>query len=98
MSWTKITISIGFLTRRTQHSKNVRENSFAFIVIYDSTVPEGEGEGVYIEAEVQELSDELEINSIRNAKKGKAVDDAKEFLGDAVRRCYKSYPKKSVDE
>jgi len=33
-----------------QHSKNIAENNRVFIVIYDSTVPEGDGEGVYIQA------------------------------------------------
>jgi len=83
-----------FSDKENQHSKNVRENPFAFIVIYDSTAPEGTGEGVYIEADVEELADADEINNIRNAKKGKVVDDANEFLGDAVRRCYKATPKR----
>lgn len=83
-----------FSDKENQHSKNVRENPYAFIVIYDSTVPEGEGEGVYIEADVQELNDADDINQIRNAKKGKVVDDAQEFLGDAIRRCYKATPKR----
>jgi len=83
-----------FSDKENQHSKNVRENPNVFIVIYDSTVPEGEGEGVYIEADVEELNDADEINKIRNAKKGKVVDDANEFLGKAVRRCYKATPKR----
>lgn len=83
-----------FSDKDNQHSKNVRQNPFAFIVIYDSTSPEGTGEGVYIDADVEELTDADEINNIRNAKKGKVVDDANEFLGDAVRRCYKATPKR----
>lgn len=83
-----------FSDKQNQHSKNVRNQSVAFIVIYDSTVPDGEGEGVYIEADVEELNNADEINKIRNAKKKKVVDDAKEFLGDAVRRCYKATPKR----
>jgi len=83
-----------FSDKDGQHSKNVRANPHAFIVIYDSTAPEGTGEGVYIEADVTELNDADEINKIRNAKKGRIVDDAKEFLGDAVRRCYKAVPKR----
>jgi general stress protein 26 len=83
-----------FSDKENQHSINIRKNPHAFIVIYDSTVPEGEGEGVYIEADVEELSGVEEINNIRNTKKGKIVDDANEFLGDAVRRCYKAIPKR----
>ena len=83
-----------FSDKENQHSKNVRQIPRAFIVIYDSTAPEGEGEGVYIEADVEELEDADEINKIRNTKKMKVVDDATEFLGDAVRRCYKATPKR----
>lgn len=83
-----------FSDKENQHSKNVRNQSVAFIVIYDSTVPDGEGEGVYIEADVEELNNVDEINKIRNAKKKKVVDDAAEFLGEAVRRCYKATPKR----
>lgn len=83
-----------FSDKENQHSKNVRENPYAFIVIYDSTAPEGEGEGVYIEADVEELNDAEEINKIRNAKKQALVNDASEFLGDAIRRCYKATPKR----
>jgi len=83
-----------FSDKANQHSVNVRENPHAYIVIYDSTVPEGDGEGVYIEVDVTELDNADEINAIRNTKKGKVVDDASEFLGDAVRRCYKAVPKR----
>lgn len=83
-----------FSDKENQHSKNVRANPYVFIVVYDSTAPEGEGEGVYVEAEVEELSDAGEINRIRNQKKQKIVDDAGEFLGNAIRRCYKATPKK----
>src|SRR3989344_4621199 len=44
-----------------QHSKNIKENDQVFIVIYDSTVPEGTGEGVYIQAKAHALTDEKEI-------------------------------------
>ena len=83
-----------FSDKEGQHSRNVRENSFAFIVIYDSTVPDGEGEGVFIEAEVRELNDVEEIQKIKNTKKELVVNDPQEFLGDAVRRCYKAIPKR----
>ena len=83
-----------FSDKENQHSKNIRKNPYAYIVIYDSTAQEGTGEGVYIEADVEELSDPEEIHKIRNTKKKAVVDDASEFLGDAVRRCYKATPKK----
>lgn len=83
-----------FSDKENQHSKNIRKNPYAFIVIYDSTAPDGEGEGVYIEAEVIELDDADGINQIRNIKNQKIVSDAHEFLGDAVRRCYQATPKR----
>ena len=83
-----------FSDKENEHSKNVRHTPKAFIVIYNSTVPEGEGEGVYIEADVQELNDVVEINQIRNLKKVKVVDDGGNFVGIAIRRCYKATPKR----
>ncbi len=47
--------------KHTQHSQNIRNNGKGFIVIYDSTAPDGEGEGVYMTMNVRELSDEPEI-------------------------------------
>src|SRR5712664_4042236 len=44
-----------------QHSKNIAENNKVFIVIYDSTVPEGMGEGVYMQAKAYMLTDPNEI-------------------------------------
>jgi nitroimidazol reductase NimA-like FMN-containing flavoprotein (pyridoxamine 5'-phosphate oxidase superfamily) len=78
-----------------QHSKNVQANGNVFIVIYDSTVPEGDGEGVYIQATVTALSEPEEIKLVRRIKKGPEVNaPADEFLGDAVRRMYKASPQK----
>ncbi|HET9850596.1 MAG TPA: pyridoxamine 5'-phosphate oxidase family protein [Candidatus Saccharimonadales bacterium] len=43
-------------SKTSRHSKNISANPRVFISIYDSTVPAGEGEGVYIKAKAQELS------------------------------------------
>jgi hypothetical protein len=81
--------------KNNQHSKNVRENPEVFIVIYDSTVPEGEGVGLYIEATATEVIDPDEITFARRIKKGPAYGrPADDFLGDAVRRVYKAVPKR----
>jgi hypothetical protein len=40
----------------SQHPRNIRRNAHGFIVVYDSTVPSGTGEGVYIDAHCVELS------------------------------------------
>lgn len=53
-----------------QHSRNVRHNGQVFIVIYDSTVPEGDGEGLYLQAKAYQLEDPDEIRKVRRLKKG----------------------------
>ena len=45
----------------SQHSQNIRANGKAFIVVYDSTVAPGLGEGVYIQATCIEIADREEI-------------------------------------
>lgn len=39
------------------HSKNIVRDSCVFVVIYDSTVPEGTGEGVYMKGVAKELQE-----------------------------------------
>ncbi len=80
-----------------QHSKNIRENSNVFLAIYNSTVPEGTGEGVYVKAVASELSDPDEITkalSFLYSRKNKVPRDAKEFIGHYPRRVYKAVPEK----
>lgn len=43
-----------------QHSRNIDTNPKIFIVIYDSTAPVGEGEGVYIRAIAEKITDSTE--------------------------------------
>ncbi|HSX28617.1 MAG TPA: pyridoxamine 5'-phosphate oxidase family protein [Candidatus Saccharimonadales bacterium] len=45
----------------SQHSKNIRASGKVFIVVYDSTAEPGQGEGVYIQAQVVELTHPEEI-------------------------------------
>lgn len=76
-----------------QHSKNVAENGKVFIVIYDSTVPEGEGEGVYIQASASQVTDPEEILKIRRIKKGSHFEQSPDsFLGESIRYMYKAVP------
>jgi len=82
-----------FSDKQGQHSQNVRSNEDVFIVIYDSTVPEGDGEGVYIKAKAYEVTDPDEITHARRIKKGADFSgDPDDFLGDAVRRVYRAVP------
>lgn len=84
-----------------QHSRNIRENKHVFLVIYDSTVVEGTGEGVYIRAEAYELGQQEEIQVARRitqTRKGQEQElieqEYEKFVGDSVRRVYKALPKK----
>src|ERR1700693_2444165 len=83
-----------FSDKENQHSKNVRENEDVFIVIYDSTVPEGQGAGVYIQAKARQLEDPEEIRAARRIKKGPDKDAPDDFMGDAIRRVYKAVPQR----
>jgi|SRR3989344_2464761 len=86
--------------RENQHSINIKENPQVFIVIYDSTVSEGTGEGVYIQATAHELTDKEEIEQARailqqrKAKPSSKLRSAKEFMGIYPRRVYKAIPEK----
>lgn len=75
-----------------QHSRNVRRNGRVFIVMYDSTVPEGQGEGVYIQAHAHELDDAEEIRRVRELKKGKSDENPSLFQDNGVRRVYEAVP------
>src|SRR5258708_6609504 len=83
-----------------QHSKNIAENNKIFIVIYDSTVPEGMGEGVYMQAKVYMITDPKEIKDAlryldgRVNKKKKSQTRISEFQGTNPRRVYKAIPEK----
>ncbi len=46
-------------TEDSVHSQNIRRDKRVFVVVYDSTLPEGMGEGVYMKGEAEEL-DEVE--------------------------------------
>ena len=48
----------------SQKAKNIRANSNVFLVIYDSTVPSGTGEGVYIKATARQISDPGEVRRV----------------------------------
>lgn len=86
--------------KENQHSKNIRENNNVFIVIYDSTVPEGTGEGVYIQAKAYELNEEEEIKHALSYLDGrvKKRKDPKiriaQFQGNKPRCIYKTVSEK----
>ena len=67
-----------------QHSRNIRNNGKAFIVAYDSTPVDGKpAQGVYIQAEAYELSDENEAMKAALVFKDDPYNpsDGQEYLG-----------------
>ncbi len=81
----------------SKHSKNIEANNRVAIVIYNSTDPEGTGEGVYILAKGYELSEQDEIGKalkLLYGRKNKPVKPIANFTGDSPRRVYKAVPEK----
>jgi general stress protein 26 len=83
-----------FSDKNSQHSQNVRSNNKVLLVIYDSTVPEGTGEGVYVKAIVSELNTPEEIlaaKAVLDERVGKEKErNAENYMYDAVLRGYKA--------
>lgn len=46
--------------RNSQHGRNIQHNSQAFIVIYDSMAPAGEGKGIYLRCKANEVVDSMQ--------------------------------------
>lgn len=86
--------------KNSRHSTTIRNNPQVAIVIFDSKAPEGTADAVYIEAEVEELSDD---NALKSAIKTYAArgtikecipKSTNEVTKDAIWRIYKAVPKK----
>ncbi len=48
-------------TPESRHSRNIHHNPQVFMVVYDSTAPEGAGRGIYIQATARELTADQDI-------------------------------------
>ncbi len=84
---------------QNQHSKNINENKNVFVVIYDSTLPEGTGFGVYMKGKACQLGIKNSLEIIKALKllyrrKNKKPRKLKEFLGIFPRRIYKFVPER----
>ena len=80
------------------HSQLIRKNHRVAIVIFDSSAPEGKGNGVYFDAKAKELQEEFELNKaieILNNRtkieefKIKSIDGIR---GQGVWRIYRAIP------
>ena len=83
--------------KENKHSKNIKENDNVFVVIYDSTVQEGTGFGVYMRGKARQLESRDAIEIIKSLKllysrKNKKPRKIEEFLGLLPRRIYKFVP------
>ena len=76
-----------------QHSMNVRHNGRAFLVIYDSISEDFTAAGVFIEAEVSELSTEDDVAaavSLIYRRRNKPVPVASAFRDPSPQRVYRA--------
>ncbi len=83
--------------KENQHSRNIKENKKVFVVIYDSTVPESTGFGVYMKGEARQLEKKDAIETVKAlrllySRKNKKPRKLEEFMGMLPRRIYKFTP------
>ena len=80
--------------KNTVHSQNIRRNGQGFVVIYDTTMPEGTGEGVYFTANIKELNKPNEIKEAFKYMYKDQIDTVKvkDFIDNAQIRNYKITP------
>jgi len=82
----------------SQKAKNIRANGNVFLAIYDSTVPAGTGEGVYIKAIAQQISDQDEIKRVFDLLKDRHATSFWDFAAvgeDGPIRLYKATPQQA---
>lgn len=80
-----------FSDKEKLHSQNIRANGKVFIVIYNSTLPNDDAEGIYIKAEACEV-DDSEVIKLARKLMGASTESIDKFLGNASLRCYKAMP------
>ena len=84
---------------QAEHSRNIEHNGRVFLVIYDSTAPEGTGVGVYVEAAAAALT---RPDAIATARRHLALRAAKPFaperpdplLESGAQRIYRATPQR----
>ena len=93
----RITIFIGARISIANTQKNVLETGEVFLVIYDSTVDAGMGEGVYLKAHAIELENPKEIeyaHTLLQARRPVPYWKLEQVQGKAPVRLYKAVPEK----
>jgi len=85
--------------KNARHSEYVRVNPKVAIAIFDSSAVEGAGDGVYVEATVEEMVEEnaiagvTEIWNRRTEEEEFQISGIDKVTGDAAWRIYKAMPK-----
>lgn len=83
----------------SQKARNIKNNPNVFLAIYDSTVPPGTGEGVYIQATIQQINDLGEIKrlykEILMPRHDNHFWEIEALYGDGPVRLYKAVPQKA---
>ena len=77
------------------HSQNIRANKRAFVVFYDSTVPEGTGQGLYFRCTATELQDPSDMAKgceVLSTRVGKANASPDGFMNKSSLRVYRAVP------
>lgn len=80
-----------------QHSQNIRHNPKVFATIYDSTIGEGQGFGLYMQGTATELDKVSQIlpgMTLLYKRMQHKLRGVKEFLTSYPRRIYKFSPQK----
>jgi uncharacterized protein YhbP (UPF0306 family) len=86
--------------KNSKHSNLIRNNPKIAIVIFDSTAPIGDGDGVYLEATAEELSDvhtikvAMKIYNPRLTTEEYKIKKIENVTNKAEWRIYKATPKK----
>ena len=81
-----------------RHSQNIADNPRVLLAIYDSTVPEGTGQGVYVQAAATALDADEEIYeglSVLDGRVGKPPHPPERFSGSRPRRVYRAVPQRA---
>lgn len=78
----------------SQHSQNIARSSDVYITIFDSTVPEGEGSGLYMRARAEQVPDDELDQAIEyyNATTRQFKLSRKNTTGTAPTRLYQARP------
>jgi nitroimidazol reductase NimA-like FMN-containing flavoprotein (pyridoxamine 5'-phosphate oxidase superfamily) len=84
--------SLYWISRRdARHSTNIQQNGRAFVVVFDSSRDDSTGAGIYIDAEVAELTNEDNIQQgleLIYRRRNKSVPPASQFVGGSVNAIY----------